>query len=77
MALKGQTMPDNRADGCIPGSDWPQWYRALRYQHPDAFKKAINYMESVTIQYRIPERAAAEYERAAVMMLCEVLEVSP
>lgn len=59
------------------GANWEEWYRALKAADPDAYRKAIGYVEAVTLSHNVPTKAAAEYERAAVMLACEILEVTP
>ena len=59
------------------GEDWESWYRALKAANPDAYRKAIGHMEEVTITHHMPLQAAAEYERAAVLLACELLGVKP
>lgn len=56
---------------------WERWYSALRAANPDAYRKAISYSESVTINNNTPLKAAADYERSMVMLACELLDVRP
>ena len=61
-----------------PGQDWEKWYRALKASNPEAYRKAIGYVEAVTLSHfapRVPLKAAADYERATVMLVCELLGV--
>ncbi len=51
------------------------WYRALRERDPSAYRKAIEYMEVVTLNHKVDLTVAADYEVAAVMLLCEVLNI--
>jgi len=60
-----------------PGHDWERWYRALRAADPDAYQAAINGVEAVTLTFNVPQKAAAEYERNAVMLACQLLGVKP
>lgn len=59
------------------GTNWEAWYRALKELDPDAYKNAIQSMEAVTLTFNVPTKAAAEYERAAVMLACQLLGVRP
>lgn len=64
----------------MPGQDWERWYRALKAANPEAYRKAIGYMEATTLSHyapAVPQKAAADYERAAVMLACELLGVRP
>ena len=58
-------------------ANWEAWYRALRARDPEAYRKAINYTEAVSLTFNTPQKAAAEYERTAVMLACELLDVQP
>lgn len=60
-----------------PGADWEKWYRALRAADSEAYRKAISYSESVTLNHNTPMKAAAEYERSMVMLACDLLRVRP
>lgn len=60
-----------------PGANWEQWYRALKDRDPDAYRKIIQGIEAVTLTFRVPTKAAAEYERTAVMLACDLLGVHP
>lgn len=60
-----------------PGANWEQWYRALKERDPQAYRSAIQGVEAVTLTFNVPTKAAAEYERAAVMLACELLGVRP
>lgn len=59
------------------GSDWKNWYNALRAAHPDVYEKAIRYSEAQCINHRIPTQPAADIERSYVMFACELLDVNP
>ena len=58
-------------------ADWQKWYRALKQERPDAYKKAIEYTEGVTLKFGVPSKAAADYEVAAVLLACDLLGISP
>ena len=60
-----------------PGQDWEKWYRALKQHDPQIYMMAINGVEAVTLTYNTPTKAAAEYERNAVMFACDLLGVKP
>ena len=64
-------------DAGIVGAQWESWYRALKRANPEAYRKAIGYIEATTLTFKVPTKAAAEYERAAVMLACELLGVRP
>ena len=57
--------------------NWESWYRALKQRDPEIFRKAIEYSEGVTLTFNIALAPAAEYERAMVMLACEILGVEP
>lgn len=57
--------------------DWESWYRALKNEHPDVYQDAIQGVEAVTLSFNVPTKAAAEYERNAVMLACSILKVRP
>lgn len=59
----------------MKATDWDVWYRALKERDPAAYRNAIGYMEAVSLNYNVPHKAAAEYERSAVMLACELLGV--
>lgn len=55
--------------------DWEAWYRALKERDPEVYRRTIDYMEAVTLNHSVPQKAAAEYERTAVLLACELLDV--
>jgi hypothetical protein len=57
--------------------DWERWYFALKQQQPDAYRKAIEYTEAVTLNFRVAQKAAGAYECAAVLLACDLLGVKP
>lgn len=57
--------------------NWEAYYRALKDKYPAEYQKAIQGIEAVTLTFNVPTKAAAEYERTAVMILCDVLHVMP
>lgn len=56
---------------------WKSWYAALKAVEPEAYAKAIQYSEGLSLTFRFPLKQAAEVERAMVMLACELLSVSP
>jgi hypothetical protein len=59
------------------GADWEMWYRALKAHDAAIYQRVIQGVEAVTLTYRIPTQAAAEYERNAVMLACDLLSIRP
>jgi hypothetical protein len=58
-------------------SDYDKWYAALKAVEPEAYFKAIQYAEGVTLKFNLPEKAAVECERSHVMLACELLGIRP
>ena len=58
-------------------TDWQPWYRALKKHSFTKYRKAIDYMEGNSINHDLSTKAAADFERAAVMLCCEVLGIEP
>jgi hypothetical protein len=82
MTARGCTAPRDRACDAIRGadfngSDWENWYRALKAQYPDEYFKALAYAGGIAIEHKLPTKVAAEYERAMVILACELLGVAP
>lgn len=59
----------------MTGANWEAWYRALKARDPEVYRRTISYMEAVALNHSVPQKAAAEYERSAVMLACELLDV--
>ena len=57
--------------------DWESWYRALKTTDQEAYRKAIQYAEGLSINFNFPIKQAAEVERSHVMLACEILGVRP
>lgn len=57
------------------GEKWEAWYRALKARDPEVYRRTIDCMEAVTLNHSVPQKAAAEYERSAVMLACDLLNV--
>lgn len=57
--------------------DWGDWYHALKHHDIDIYRRTIEWMESVTLQNQVPTNIAADYERTAVLLVCEILRIKP
>ena len=53
------------------------WYAALKAAHPEAYKKAIEFMEGCSMANAVSLSVAVTYEGAAIMLLCDVLGIEP
>ena len=57
--------------------DWERWYATLRNADPEAYRKAIQYAEGVSLNHNLPDKAAAACEVSHVMLACELLGIQP
>ena len=57
--------------------DYDKWYRALKAVEPDAYKKAVEYAQGVSLNHQLPLKVSADIEIASVMLACELLGIRP
>jgi len=57
--------------------DWERWYKTLRAVEPDAYRKAIEFSEGVSLTHNLDTKVAADVEVACVMLACDLLGVKP
>ena len=57
--------------------EWKKYYTALKAVDPNAFRKAIQYGEAVTLTHSLGHKAAADIEVSFVMQACELLDIQP
>lgn len=56
---------------------WEPWYRTLKAVEPEAYRKAIEYGQGVSLTHDLDNNIAADVEIACVMLACELLGVKP
>jgi hypothetical protein len=57
--------------------NWEKWYQTLKAVEPEAYYKAIQYGEGISLHFSLPLEQAAEVERSHVMLACELLGIKP
>lgn len=63
--------------GNLTRDGWKKYYAALKAVDPNAYYKAIQYGEGVSLTHNLDYKVAADIEVALVMQACELLDIQP
>lgn len=59
------------------GQFWEKYYSALKFHDSQIYRMALDSMEAVTLKHRVTTKVAADYEMAAVLLVCDILGIKP